>query len=202
MNSPLPSALRSDRLLAIIRTRDAESAIRRALAFAADGVRMLEISLVTPGALEAIAAVRSALPAAVEVGAGTVLHASEADDAVARGAGFLVTPIIDAEVAAVAAAREVGYYPGAATPTEIVAAWRTGATAVKLFPAGPLGPDFIRAVREPLPRIPLIAVGGVSPETAPAFIAAGAVAVGMGGALVDADVPALIARLSEAALGT
>lgn len=159
---------------------------------------MLEISLVTPGALHAIEAVRAALPATVQVGAGTVLSGDDARVAAAHGAGFIVTPVVEAEVAAAVADLGLAFYPGAATPSEIVGAWRAGATAVKVFPAGPLGPEFIRAVREPLPDIPLLAVGGITAATAPAFIDAGAIGVGMGSALAHTDVAALIAQLRSA----
>lgn len=192
-------ALRDDRLLAIIRTPTADEAVLRARALIQAGVRALEISLVVDGALDAISATSASAGEGVSVGAGTVMTAREARDAVACGADFLVTPALVEEVSTAADTLGVGYYPGAATPAEIVTAWRSGATAVKVFPAGPLGVDYLRAVREPLPQIPLIAVGGVTAETAADFIAAGAVGVGMGGALVASEVRSLLARLRASA---
>ena len=100
------------------------------------------------------------------------------------GATFLVMPTTDTELVAWAAARGIPAFPGAATPTEILAAWRAGAAAVKLFPASALGPSFVRECLGPFPDIPLVPTGGVTAETAGAFITAGAIAVGLGSWLV------------------
>jgi len=197
---PLPEQLTTSGLMAIIRSTSAEAAEASALSLARAGIRMLEISFTTPGAAGAIRRVRDALPVDVLVGAGTVLNRDDASEALGHGAEFLVSPGFDAAVADLALEARVGYYPGALSPTEVLAAWRAGATAVKVFPAGTFGLDYFRALREPLPHIELLAVGGVSVEHAPAFLSAGAVAVGLGGALSepDTDLPSLIATLSHA----
>ena len=131
-------------------------------------------------AIEAVAA----CGADIAIGAGTVLSIEDAGLAVDAGATFLVMPTTDTELVAWAAARGIPAFPGAATPTEILAAWRAGAAAVKLFPASALGPSFVRECLGPFPDIPLVPTGGVTAETAGAFITAGAIAVGLGSWLV------------------
>ena len=197
----MPEQLVTSGLMAIIRATSAEAAEASALSLARTGVRMLEISFTTPGAAGAIGRVREALPAGVLVGAGTVLDWDDASTALAHNAQFLVSPGFDPAVAELALEAGAGYYPGAMTPTEVLTAWRAGATAVKVFPVGTLGVAYFSALREPLPDIKLLAVGGVSVAHAPAFLSAGAVAVGLGGALwaPDTDLPSLLATLAHAA---
>lgn len=147
------------------------------------GVTCLEITLTSPGALAAIEKVRSELPGEVDVGAGTVTTADEARAAVDAGAGFVVAPSIERDVVRTAAEAGIPSYPGAMTPTEILAAWRAGASAVKVFPASTVGPAFFKAVAGPLPHVPLMPTGGVSLDTIGDWIRAGAVGVGLGGPL-------------------
>ena len=133
------------------------------------------------------------------IGAGTVLSVEAARRAVDAGASFLVAPHLDAEVVAWAATRGMPMLPGAATPTEVLAAWRAGAAAVKVFPASVLGPAFLRELRGPFPDIPLQPTGGISVETAGAFIEAGAIAVGIGSWLfADRDPAVVTARARRA----
>ena len=156
-------------------------------ALAAGGVRALELTLNKPEdtALASIeAAAHLATDLGLEIGAGTVLTIEAATRAIDAGATFLVMPHLDEELVAWAARRGIPAFPGCATPTEILGAWRAGAAAVKLFPASSAGPGFVREMSGPFPEIPLVPTGGVTVETAPAFIAAGAVAVGMGGWLL------------------
>jgi 2-dehydro-3-deoxyphosphogluconate aldolase/(4S)-4-hydroxy-2-oxoglutarate aldolase len=115
---------------------------------------------------------------------GTVLTADEVDRAVDAGARFVVSPSVVPEVIEAAQRHGIASYPGALTPTEIHTAWRAGATAVKLFPAGTLGPSYLTAVRAPLPDVPLVPTGGVDVEAVGAWLDAGAVAVGLGGPLI------------------
>lgn len=160
-------------------------------ALAAGGVRAFELTLNEPEveALRAIeAASRSGPGLGLEIGAGTVLSIAAAGRAVDAGATFLVMPHLDTDLVAWAALRGIPALPGCATPTEILAAWRAGAAAVKLFPASSLGPSFVRECRGPFPDVPLLPTGGVTLENAAAFIAAGAIGVGMGSWLLgDAD---------------
>jgi 2-dehydro-3-deoxyphosphogluconate aldolase/(4S)-4-hydroxy-2-oxoglutarate aldolase len=126
----------------------------------------------------------------LEVGAGTVLSLEAARRAIDAGATFIVMPHLDVEIVEWAARLDIPAFPGCATPTEILAAWRAGAAAVKAFPASSLGPGFVRELRGPFPDIPLLPTGGVTLESAPAFIAAGAIGVGMGGWLIGDGDPA------------
>lgn len=147
------------------------------------GVRAVEITADTPGALHAIEALRSSLPEAL-VGVGTVLDAATARLALLAGAQFIVTPTLSEAVIHTANRYGTLVIPGTFTPTEILRAYEMGAPAVKVFPASVLGPDYIRHVRGPLPHIPMIPTGGVEVHNAAAFIAAGATAVGLGSSLV------------------
>ena len=129
-----------------------------------------------------------------------MLTIGSAERAIDAGATFLVMPHLDPELVAWAASRGTPVLPGCATPTEILAAWRAGAAAVKLFPASSAGPGFVARCRGPFPEIPLLPTGGVTLETAPAFIAAGAIGVGMGGWLLGDGRPAGIRERAAAAV--
>jgi 2-dehydro-3-deoxyphosphogluconate aldolase / (4S)-4-hydroxy-2-oxoglutarate aldolase len=148
------------------------------------GVTCLELTLTTPGAVEALARVRAELPGDVALGMGSVIDADQAAACLDAGADFLVSPGVCAEVAVYAAEHGVACYPGGWTPTELLEAWRLGAPAVKLFPAASGGPRHLKDVRAPLPHIPLVPTGGVALEQIADYVAAGAVAVGLGGPLV------------------
>ncbi len=181
----IPGGLLAGGVVAIARRLSADAAPAVADALAIGGVHAFEVTLNEPkaAALRAIEAV-AARGADLAIGAGTVLSIEDAGLAVDAGATFLVMPTTDPELVRWAAARGIPAFPGAATPTEILAAWRAGAAAVKLFPASALGPSFVRECLGPFPDIPLVPTGGVTAETAGAFISAGAVAVGLGSWLV------------------
>ncbi|MFF7789933.1 bifunctional 4-hydroxy-2-oxoglutarate aldolase/2-dehydro-3-deoxy-phosphogluconate aldolase [Streptomyces sp. NPDC007991] len=172
------------RVMAILRSVDASGLPAVARALAAGGITCLEVTLTTRGALDTLAWIRDDLGPEVAVGAGTVMSCGQARDALAAGADFLVAPIVDADVIRGAAKSGVPCYPGAWTPTEVHAAWRAGAAAVKLFPASTGGPGHVRQLRAPLPEIPLLAVGGVDVAHAGEYVAAGACAVGIGSPLL------------------
>lgn len=167
--------LAETRVLAILRT---EHAVSAAAILAAHGFPLCEVPFNAPGALAAIASIGG------QTGAGTVLTAQQARDAVAAGAAFLVTPAVLPEVQAAADKLGVPVICGAYTPTEVLAAHRGGAAAVKLFPASPAGPGYLKALRAPLPGVPLVPVGGIALADVPTYLAAGAVAVGLGEPLV------------------
>jgi 2-dehydro-3-deoxyphosphogluconate aldolase/(4S)-4-hydroxy-2-oxoglutarate aldolase len=166
--------------MAILRGPDPSEVERLARILVEGGIRCLEVTLTTPRALDLIGRLRADLAASVTIGAGTVITGAQAHEAVNAGAQFLVSPSTDVEVIGIGLASGTPCYPGAWTPTEIVEAWRAGACAVKLFPAATGGPAHLRQVRQPLPDIPLIAVGGVDPDNAREYLRAGAVAVGIG----------------------
>lgn len=197
----IPAGITSGGVVAIGRRIAADRGAHILTALAEGGVRAFELTLNEPEAeaLRSIEAVAGgAADAGMELGAGTVLSIEAAQRAIDAGATFLVMPHLDAELVAWAAARGIPAFPGAATPTEILAAWRAGAAAVKLFPASSAGPSFVRELRGPFPDIPLLPTGGVTLETAPAFISAGAVAVGMGGWLLgDGDPGGIRTRAAQ-----
>jgi 2-dehydro-3-deoxyphosphogluconate aldolase/(4S)-4-hydroxy-2-oxoglutarate aldolase len=159
-------------------------------AVVAGGVTVVELSMTTPGALEMIADLARWRADEVIVGAGSVLGASTARQAVDAGARFVVSPVHRAEVISEAHRHGVPAMPSAYTPTEILDAYDGGGDLVKLFPAATLGPAFLEAVLAPMPFLRVIATGGITPESAGAWVRAGAAAVGLGAALVD---PRLVA---------
>lgn len=188
----IPAAVTTGGVVAIGRHVPAEIAPAMAAALAAGGVRGFELTLNAPeaDALRSIEAVaRVAADLGLEIGAGTVLSIEAAQHAIDAGATFLVMPHLDAELVAWAASLGIPAFPGCATPTEAFAAWRAGAAAIKLFPASSAGPGFVRELRGPFPEIPVIPTGGVTLESAPLFIAAGAIAIGMGGWLLGDGAP-------------
>lgn len=174
------------RVVAIIRLDEGSSLVRVAEAVVAGGIDVLEFTLTTPGALEAIRACRARFGASVVVGAGTVLDGTGARQCLDAGAQFLVSPGHDPQVIAVAREGGALAMPGALTPTEIIAAWRAGADVVKVFPARQFGPRYISDLRGPLPDIPLMPTGGVDETNAAEYLRAGAVSVAVGGNLVSA----------------
>ncbi|MCJ1713616.1 bifunctional 4-hydroxy-2-oxoglutarate aldolase/2-dehydro-3-deoxy-phosphogluconate aldolase [Curtobacterium sp. VKM Ac-2922] len=149
------------------------------------GVRAIEITTNTPGWREGIASAVERHGSAATVGVGTVLDPRQLDEATALGASFAVSPHTDAAIGERAHERGLGWYPGAATPTEIVRAWQLGARAVKVFPAAQLGgPAFLRQVLAPLDFVDVIPTGGIGIDDACDYLDAGAVAVGLGSPLV------------------
>jgi 2-dehydro-3-deoxyphosphogluconate aldolase / (4S)-4-hydroxy-2-oxoglutarate aldolase len=179
-------AILAAKVVAVIRMKDAGRLAETAAALGRGGVTAMEITLTVPGAVEIIREMARAKAPGTIVGAGTVLDAGTAADVIAAGADFVVSPITDVPMIQACRAPGVLVVPGAFTPTEIVAAWRAGADIVKVFPATSLGPAFFKDMRGPLPQIRLMPTGGVTIENARDFLAAGACAVGIGTALVDA----------------
>ena len=175
--------LRRHRLVAVVRGDDAEAALRTVHTLAEEGVALIEVTLTTPDACGVLARAAGALGPATVLGAGSVVTAEDARRARDAGAGWAVTPALGAGVSE-AVALGMPVLAGALTPSETVAALEAGATAVKLFPASVGGPGYLRALRAPLPHVPFVPVGGVDAEAARAYLAAGAVAVGVGGPLV------------------
>ena len=192
------AGLQRERLLAIVRGLDPDAAVAASLALFASGIRFLEVSLVTTDALGIIAELARLAPSDCLVGAGTVLTIDDVHQSVAAGATFLVTPAVT-EAVAESARLGLPVCAGALTPTEVVAARRAGATVVKLFPGSFGGPAYLKALRDPLPDVPFVPVGGVDAARAADYFAAGALAVGVGSPLLgDAarggDLDALRAR--------
>lgn len=189
-HAPVADQIRSRRLIAVLRRIEPRERLLDLVAsLAEDGVRVFEITFDAPTAGDDLVAVRERLSASgvrdAVVGAGTVLTADRLEDAVRCGAAFVVGPTLDVTLVERAVGLGVPVIPGAYSPTEIALAWRAGATFVKVFPASSVGPSHVRELRGPLPEVELIATGGVDTSNAGAFLAAGCVAVGVGGALVN-----------------
>jgi 2-dehydro-3-deoxyphosphogluconate aldolase / (4S)-4-hydroxy-2-oxoglutarate aldolase len=175
--------LRAARLIAIVRGPDCAAALASTLALAEEGMGFIEVSLTTAGALDVIRRARAALGPDAWLGAGTVVSAADAEAAAAAGASFIVTPALGPGVDT-AVARGLPVVAGALTPTEVVSAEAAGAAAVKLFPASSGGPRYLRALRDPFPATPFVPVGGVDEDAAREYLAAGAIAIGVGSPLL------------------
>lgn len=174
--------------IAIVRLDDLGQAVEMSRALLEGGITTLEFTLTNARAVEAIAQVQRELAGEVLVGAGTVLDGEAAEVCVRTGAAFLVTPALLPDVIAVGRERGVPVVCGAFTPTEILTAWRLGADLVKVFPAGELGPTYIKDVLAPLPGIPLVPTGGIKLDNCAAFLAAGAYTVAIGSNLVNKEI--------------
>ncbi|MBA2701809.1 MAG: bifunctional 4-hydroxy-2-oxoglutarate aldolase/2-dehydro-3-deoxy-phosphogluconate aldolase [Chloroflexi bacterium] len=200
---PLVAELARQRLIAIIRADHEVDVGALADLLLDGGIRCVEVTLTTPGAIEAIAALQARRSVGLRVGAGTVLGRADATAAVRAGVDFIVSPTVEPDVVAVA--HEAGHaaFIGGLTPTEIMAAWRAGADVVKVFPGRVATPGYFSDVKGPLPHIPLMPTGNVDRETAPAYLKAGAIAVGVGKALInpghlhDGDLDAVRADIAD-----
>ena len=181
--SHLPDLLLQSRIIAIVRGGSADRVLPVCETLVENGVRCLEVTTNTPGWADAVA--RLSAREDLLVGVGTVMTAEHVAQAKDAGASFLVSPDTSLAVGEAALAAGMGWYAGALTPTEIVAAHRAGATAVKVFPASAVGgPAYLKNVLAPLPDIPLIPTGGVDLDMIPDYLAAGAVALGIGSPLL------------------
>jgi 2-dehydro-3-deoxyphosphogluconate aldolase/(4S)-4-hydroxy-2-oxoglutarate aldolase len=174
-------------VVAVIRMKEPDKLRAVVEALAEGGLRALEITMTVPRAIELIAEIRPTLPAGFILGAGTVTDRDTARRAIEAGAQFLVSPVFRPDVITAGHERGVPVMPGCFTPTEILNAWEAGADVVKVFPATALGPGYFKDVRGPLPHVKMMPTGGVSVENAGEWIRAGAVAVGVGSALLDAQ---------------
>jgi len=175
-------------VIPVVRAASPRDARIAAEAVCAGGIPIVEITMTVPGAVELIRDLAKTTGGDVLVGAGTVLDAGAARQCLAAGAQFLVSPGLDLETVRLARQEGVLIIAGALTPTEVMAAWKAGADFVKIFPCGQVGgPKYIKALKGPLPQVPLVPTGGVNLETAADFILAGAAALGVGGELVSAD---------------
>ena len=180
------SAIERAGVVAVIRLKDAAVLAGVVDALVAGGVQVLEITMTVPGAVELIRDLGPKLPSGFLLGAGTVTDAATAHAVIDAGAAFVVSPVLRLDVIHACNERSVAALPGCFSPTEILAAWQAGADIVKVFPATALGPGFFKDLRGPMPQVKLMPTGGVSIDNAGDWIRAGAVAVGVGGALLDA----------------
>jgi 2-dehydro-3-deoxyphosphogluconate aldolase/(4S)-4-hydroxy-2-oxoglutarate aldolase len=181
--SPVQSIVSEAPVVAIVR-RPKVDPVRCVEHLFQAGIRLVEITMDTAGAVEILQTLRSRVPSDALLGAGTVTDVVRAKAALAAGAAFLVTPNLNPDVIRMARSHGVPIMPGAMTPTEIWNAAAAGAEYVKVFPANTLGPSFFREIRGPFPDIPLMATGGINLENARHFINFGVDALGVGGALI------------------
>lgn len=184
-------------VVAVIRTQDGGELVSICEALVAGGVLAVEITMTSPGALEAIYQASKVLGGKAIIGAGSVLDGETARAALLAGADFLVSPVLRQDVITMAKRYGKIVIPGAFSPTEILTAWEAGADVVKVFPATKLGPEFFKDIRGPLPQVKLTPTGGVNLGNLGQFLQAGAVFVGVGSALVNRDI---VARRDWAAL--
>ena len=169
----------------VVRASSAAQAIAAAEAVCAGGISVVEVTMTVPGAVEVIAQLVKTMSSAVLVGAGTVLNADSARRCLDAGAQFLVSPGFDLETVKFANGKGVLIMAGALPPTEVITAWNAGSDFVKIFPCGNVGgAKYIKALKGPLPQIPMIPTGGVNLNTAAEFIQAGSAALGIGGELI------------------
>ena len=173
-------------LVPIVRASSSEEALKVVEAIRAAGVSTVEITMTVPGAIKLLESLSSQLGDKVLLGAGTVLDPETARLAILAGAEFLISPALNVKVIEMTRRYSKVSIPAGLTPTEIVTAWEAGADFVKVFPCGAMGgAEYIKALKAPLPHVEMIPTGGVSLETAPAFLKAGAAAVAVGGEIVD-----------------
>lgn len=176
----------SEGLVPVVRVSSAQEAIDVAGAIKEGGVSLIEVTMTVQGAIDAIKELTQKYKDEIIVGAGTVLDPETGRAALLAGAQFIVSPTLNIDLIQLAHRYSAVVIPGTMTPTEILTAWNAGADMVKVFPAAQLGgPEYIKALRGPLPQILLVPTGGVNLQNAGAFIKAGATALGVGGELVD-----------------
>ena len=175
-------------IVPVVRASSPRQAVAAAAAVAEGGIPVVEITMTVPGAVDVIRELAKSNAAGVLIGAGTVLDAEAAKRCVDAGAQFLVSPALNVETIEFAVKENILIMAGALTPTEIVKAWKAGSDFVKVFPCGQVGgAKYIKALKGPLPQIPLVPTGGVNLNTAAEFLEAGAEALGVGSELVQAD---------------
>jgi 2-dehydro-3-deoxyphosphogluconate aldolase/(4S)-4-hydroxy-2-oxoglutarate aldolase len=175
-------------VVAVIRANSGKQLVEVCRALGRGGVVACEITMTTPGALEAIAAASRELGDDALIGAGSVFDGTTARAVISAGAKFVFSPVLDRESIEIAHNHGCVAVPGALSPSEIFAAWSAGADLVKVFPANHFGPQYFRDIHGPMPQVKLTPTGGVDLSTAAAWIKAGAVAVGVGSALVTKDI--------------
>lgn len=178
----LPSPILEEKVIPVVRGLNVERAVPLSEAIAAGGLNSIEVTLETPGSLEALATLSDS---GLTVGAGTVMTIPQAQSAIDAGAEFLVSPHLDEDLVKWALSHDVPYLPGVFTPSELARALQLGIETVKVFPAGLGGPDLISALLGPFPGVQIVPTGGITAENAAGFIAKGAVAVGVGGWLTN-----------------
>jgi 2-dehydro-3-deoxyphosphogluconate aldolase/(4S)-4-hydroxy-2-oxoglutarate aldolase len=172
-------------VVAVIRLQDVNKLSKVVGALHSGGVKAIEITMTVPNAVAMIRSLASSIPSDVLLGAGTVTDLQTAKDVINAGAQFVVSPILNINMINTCNVADIAAIPGCYTPTEIFAAWDAGADVIKLFPATSLGPRYLKDIAGPFPYIKMLPTGGVTIDNIGEWIAAGAVAVGIGSDLLD-----------------
>jgi len=181
------SLIRDTGVIAIMRAQSSDQLITAADAIKAGGVKVIEVTMTTPGALGVIETAKSRYGEDVLFGAGSVLDTETARVAILAGADFIVAPTLNLDVVALCNRYSIPMMPGCYTPTEALTAWEAGADMIKLFPASFGGAGLVKAILAPLPHLEIVPVGGVNLNTAADFIRKGAAALGVGSSLVNQE---------------
>jgi 2-dehydro-3-deoxyphosphogluconate aldolase/(4S)-4-hydroxy-2-oxoglutarate aldolase len=193
MNKDLEKTVLDTRVVAIVRGFAPDVCVRLAESYLKGGIRLVEVTFNqrNPESWKdtalAIKTIKERFAGDIRVGAGTVLTEEQLSICADAGGEYIVTPNVNPALIASAVKQGLSAMPGAFTPSEAVDAWAAGASFVKLFPAGSLGPDYVKAVRAPLSHIPFLAVGGISAANAASYMDAGCVGVGVGGNLTNRE---------------
>ena len=193
MTQKIIDNVKKKKLIAIVRGMEPDYMLSLGQALYDGGIDMIEVTFNQSATdhyaatVKGIEILKEHFQDRVLVGAGTVLTTEQVDLAKAAGAGYIITPSTDPEVISYAKEQDLVAMPGALTPSEAVAAWKAGADFVKIFPAGNLGPAYLKAIRAPLSHIPFLAVGGINEKNIPDFLKAGAAGFGVGGNLVNKE---------------
>lgn len=193
MKEEIVKAVHEGRIIAIIRGFAPETCLKLAEAYAEGGIRLVEVTFnqkapeTWKDTAAAIAAIRKRFEGAVRAGAGTVLTEEQLAMCEDAGGEYMITPNVNVALIRKCVGKGLVAMPGALTPSEAVDAWGVGASFVKIFPAGSLGPGYVKAVRAPLSHIPFLAVGGISPDNVADFMRAGCVGAGVGGNLTNKE---------------
>lgn len=181
----LLNELKEAKIIAIIRGIQEGTGEETAKALIAGGIRFLEITLNTVGALEMITELKAKFGDNLRIGAGTVLDVEMAKQSIDAGAEYIISPNLDEEIVIYCKEQKVPVWPGTMTPSEIVRATKLGASAVKVFPAGALGMNYLKDIRGPLNHITMVATGGIGKDNIQQALSLGIAAVGLGGNLVN-----------------
>jgi 2-dehydro-3-deoxyphosphogluconate aldolase/(4S)-4-hydroxy-2-oxoglutarate aldolase len=180
----LSDRLTASKVIAVLRASDASALAPVCDVLVEEGILSLELTLTTPGLLDALPELVDRYADSAEIGVGTILSEQEAQRALESGARFLVTPTMNLPVVGLAVERQIAVFPGGLTPTELAAGWDAGATAVKIFPAQTVGAGYLKHLRGPFPDLEAIPSGGVDLDATGEWLGAGAVAVSIGGPLL------------------
>ena len=172
-------------IAAVVRGQSDEQILKAIEAALQGGVNVIEVTFTCPNPLQIIESLAKKIGGEVILGAGTVLSPDAAARAVDAGARFIVSPSTNLATINMAKERGVPVFPGALTPTEVITAWQAGGDIIKIFPANAMGPGYFKDLHGPFPEIPFMPTGGVDLSTARAWLEAGAVCLGVGGALID-----------------